>query len=467
MDRPVISRRGALALVTASAAAWAASSAEAMGRLPLGGSLTMHLPHDTSRLDPHDLFDPLAALMGASVFDPIFRLDPNGNPYPSLSDGLPKTDGRVTRVRLRPGLHSARGRLLLGSDLVHSLERARSLGAAAVLQAIPRPRVDPKDGRAVVFVDTDPIELALALASPIVALVSTRSTPTQPDGTGAFRAEPSAERIVLERNNYAARGPSYLRDISITRADDLKDPLRAFEARQADIGWLGAFLHQPRSDAVPFDLGEVGWVVLRTGREAGSWGAPGVAQGLVDGIPPERLAHLALGPMPTSAGQSGWGGARCQLLAPARSSHLIEVARTLASILSRPGHEVELAVVSQADLAARRASRAFALMVDVVRPIGPPGIATLVALTTADDATRAREIAKRPPRLTTFAPHGHPNAAIGRGGCVARRRRDHAGGSSGDAARGTGLGPGRDVPTANGLTLCVMSCSAWRVIPSE
>lgn len=404
MDRPVIDRRSLLALLTAGAATWLTHDAEAMGRLPLGGSLAMRLPHDTSRLDPHDLFDPIAALVGSSVFEPVFRLDPNGNPYPSLTDGLPKTAGRLTQVRLRPALRSARGRLLLGRDLVHSVERARSLGASAVLQAIPRPRVDPKDGSAVVFADTDPVALARALASPIVALVSTRSTPTQPDGTGAFRAEPGADRLVLERNNHAARGPSYLRDITIGRADDLKEPLRAFEARQADIGWLGAFLHQPRHDAVAFDLGEVGWIVLRTGRDAGGWGAPGVAQGLIDGIPPERLAHLALGPMPTSGGQSGWGGARCQLLAPARCAHLIEVARTLASILSRPGHEVDLAVVSHADFASRRASRSFALMVDVVRPVGPAGIASLVALATGDDAARAREIARRPPRLTSFAP---------------------------------------------------------------
>jgi len=404
MDHPVIGRRDALTVLVAGALSAYTCEGHAKGRLPLGGSLALRLPYDTARLDPHDLFDALTAIIGASVFEPVFRLDASGNPYPSLSDGLPKTQGRLTQVRLRPHLRSSRGRLLLGRDLVHSVERARSMGAAAVLQSVPRPRVDPKDGAAVVFADTDPVELARALASPLVALVSTRSTPTSPDGTGAFRAQPGPDRVVLERNTHAARGPAFLRDVTLQRASDLIEPLRAFEARQTDVGWLGEFVHQPRSDAVSFDMGEVGWVVLRTGREAGAWGAPGVAQGLVDGIPPERLAHLALGAIPAASGRAGWGGPRCQLVAPARSAHLIEVARTLASILSRPGHEVDLAVVPQSEFVSRRASHGYALMVDVVRPVGPPGTATLVALTTADDASRAREVAKRPPRLTSFAP---------------------------------------------------------------
>lgn len=397
-------RRACLAGLAALAGAGWLRPALAMGRIPLGGQLAFHLPHDTSRLDPFDLSDPLAAILGHDVFEPVYRLDQGGNPYPSLAAGMPEREGRDTRVRLRDGLQSGRGRPLLARDLVESVERSRRGGGRAVLLGVPRGRVDRNDGRVAIFRNTDPVELARALASPIVPLVSTRSTPTHPDGTGAFVAKPSRRWVTLERNTRAARGPAYLRRVSITAADDMKAPLRAFEARRVDLGWLGAGLHQPRQDARGFDLGAVGWIVLRTGREAGPWSAPGVAQRLLNAIPPARLAHLALGPLPPSSTALPWGGPPCKLLASSQSAHLREVGKTLASILSNPGHEVELATVDRAELASRRASGAYALMVDLVRPVGPAGMATLVALATADDPARAQDIARHPPQLGTFDP---------------------------------------------------------------
>jgi peptide/nickel transport system substrate-binding protein len=388
--------------------AWVGTScigdALAMGRIPVGGELAFQLPQDTSSLDPYDLFDPLAAILGSSVFEPVFRYDRAGNLYPSLAEGMPVREGAVTRVRLRAGLVSGRGDSLLARDLIESVERSRRAGGSAVLLGVPRGTVDRSDGRVASFRNMDPMELALALASPIVALSSIKSTPGRPDGTGAFVANPGANGVVLERNARAARGAAFLRRIRIAKALDMKAPLRAFEAHKADIGWLGAGLHQPRTDAVPFDLGSVGWIVLRTGREAGSWDAPGVAQRLLDAIEPSRLAHLALGPLPPSTAPLAWGGPSCKLIAPARSAHLVEVANTLASILSRSGHDVEMSALAHAEFTSRRASRSHALMVDVVRPVGPAGMATLVALATADDPARARSIVQHPPRLGSFDP---------------------------------------------------------------
>lgn len=397
-------RRRAFLAAAAGCGLLRLGEARAMGRIPLGGELSFELPHDTSRLDPYDLFDPLAALIGPAAFETVFRLDRTGNPYPSLAETMPTFEGGVARVGLRTGLRSGRGRPLIARDLIESIERARRGGGAAVLLAVPKGRVDPKNGRVAVFQSVDPIELARALASPIVPLASTLSTAQQPDGTGAFVAHPSRGYVLLERNTNAARGPANLRRIRIGQTDDLKAPLRAFEARRVDLGWLGAGLHQPRRDAVPFDLGDVGWIVLRTGREAGTWGAPGIAQRLLNAIPPGRLAHLVLGPLPPSDTSLPWGGPPCKLLAPTNSAHLVEVAKTLASILSRPGHEVEVQALTQAELGSRRATRSYALMVDLVRPIGPPGIATLIAMATADDPTRAVAIARHPPRQSSFDP---------------------------------------------------------------
>ena len=54
------------AFLTAAAGALGSASlgarqASAMGRTPVGGRVTLHLPWSTATLDPHDLRDPMAA----------------------------------------------------------------------------------------------------------------------------------------------------------------------------------------------------------------------------------------------------------------------------------------------------------------------------------------------------------------------------------------------------------------------
>ena len=273
-----------------------------------------------------------------------------------------------------------------------------------MLRGVPTGKVDRSDPHVAVFPNADPSIVAQALASPLVVLASTASTSGQPDGTGAFRASLGRSELVLERNLSAASGAAFLRRIVIHAASDLKASLRAFEAKNANIGWLGAGLHRPRVGAVPFDFGNAGWIVLRTGTRAEAWNAPGVAQRLLDAIEPARLGHLGLGFLPPSSDAVAWAGPTCKLLAPARSAHLAEVASTLASILSRPGHEVETATLAGDDFAKRRESRDFALMVDVVRPIGPAGASTLLALAMADDEAQAKTIAGRPPNQVSYDP---------------------------------------------------------------
>jgi len=404
MGAALIRRRNLLQAAALAAGSVAAPRGWAMGRLPIGGRMSLRIPHDTSRLDPQELFDPMAAIVGAAVFDTIYSLDATGNPYPSLAEGMPRRDGRQTRVTLREGLKSSRGHPIDARDLVISLERARRLGAVAVLADVPTPVVDKADGRTAVFKDIDPTLLVHALASPVVALVTRHHAPGSPDGTGAFRADPSADRLTLVRNRFAARGAACLEEIVLQRATDLLDSVRTFEAQNGDVAWLGSYIHQPRPGSVAFDLGSVAWVVLRGGNEAAEWGAPGVAQRLADAIPPERLAHLALGRTPQPSGTDAWGGPPCDLFVSRSSPHLVEVARTLASILSSPGHEVTASELAPNDLGQRRKTGAFALMLDVVRPVGPPGVATLIALATADQGGGARSIARHPPRLGSYAP---------------------------------------------------------------
>jgi peptide/nickel transport system substrate-binding protein len=393
-----VGRRESLALLAGfgSAALAAARSASAMGRTPLGGRAVFHVPWPTGALDPHDLSDPMAALFGAAVADPVYALDAGGAPYPALAAALPAREGGETVVHLREGLRTARLATLDARDLVFSVERARARGAFAWLAGVPRPLLKKGDALAAVFGAADPLHLARALASPLVALVPRRFTPTAPDGTGAFRADVSPSGLVLTRNLDAARGPAFLDGIEVAPAEDLKTSLRAFEAERDDLGWLGMGLHDGRPGAVRFDLGRAAWVVLLTGPDAGPAATPGVAQRLADAIPPERLAHLGLGPLQTATGDPAWPGPPAELLVDDASPHLVEVARAVAPVLSNPGHEVTVALVPRSEIARRRARGKATIAVELVRPLGAGAHATLVALATAEDPARGRDVAKTP-----------------------------------------------------------------------
>lgn len=377
--------------------------ASAMGRTPIGGHVALHVPWPTSSIDPHDLRDPAAALFGAAIADPVYGLDASGSPFPALASGMPTREATGTVVRLRDGLRSARTIPLDGKDLIASVERARARGAAAVLADIPVPAPYPGDPSAAIFGSVDPARLARALASPLVALLPRKFSPTSPDGTGAFKAQASAGKLALTRNISAARGHAFLDSIIVERADDLRTSLREFEAAHDDMGWLGSGLHAGRPGAVKFDLGVFGWVVLATGPEAGSYHAPGVAKRLADALP-DRISHLGLTGMPPSSGDAAWGGGPAELLVDESSPHLCEIARAVAPSLSRSGHEVTATLIPRSELARRRERGKSALAIDFVRPIGPGPLNALLALATADSAARARELARHPPKLQAATP---------------------------------------------------------------
>ena len=398
----MISRRRFLAAMAAFAGASAIGrEASALGRTPLGGRIAMHVPWPTVGIDPHDLRDPTAALFAAAIADTIFAVDPGGPAYPTLAAAMPSREGADTLVHLREGLRTARGVALDARDLIASIERARTRGAASVLAQVPRPVVHKKDPLAVAFGPIDPQFLARALASPLCALLPRRFDPGAPDGTGAFRADISASGITLTRNLLAARGASFLDEIVIAPAGDLKTSLRSFEAETDDLGWLGLGLHDGRAGAVRMDLGRVAWIVLVTGPEAGSAGLPGAAQRLVDALPPERLAHLGIGALPAASGDPAWSGPPTDLLVDDASPHLIEVARAVAPILSRPGHEVTALPVARAEIARRRARGKATLAIEIVRAVGPTPLHTLFSLATAEDVTRGRDLGRSPPKGLT------------------------------------------------------------------
>jgi peptide/nickel transport system substrate-binding protein len=402
----LVTRRAALAggLALGGAALFRPGIARALGRTPLGGRVAFHVPWSVSSIDPHDLGDPAAALFSTAIADPVFALDGAGNAYPSLVQAAPARDAGETIVKLREGLHTARGVPLDARDLVSSVERARARGAAAWLVDVPRPSTRRDDPHVAVFGGVDAMTLMRALSSPLVALLPRRFSPSQPDGTGAFRADISGGVLRLTRNVNAARGNAFLDEIDVSPAEDLRTSLREFEAERDDLGWLGTGLHDVRRGAVKFDLGRAALVALVTSGDAGAFGMPGVAQRLASAIPPERIAHLGLGALPPAVGDAGWGGPPVDLLVDAGAPHLVEIARTVAPILARTGHEVTAAPVPRAEIAKRKARGGAVLSIELVRTFSSLPSGVMPALAALEDAGRAADLARHPLRLPGNTP---------------------------------------------------------------
>lgn len=370
-----------------------ASVARAKGRTPVGGKITMHVPWPIGTIDPHRIDDPIAAIFGEAIFDGLFA----GDGAPALADGEPELEGTSTvKVRMRLNLKTAREKPIGTKDAVWSIARARSMSARGLLSDIPVPR---EDGRTLYFAMKDPARLKAALSSPLVAIVPTGFDPFTGDGTGAFKYTVAGNTMTLVRNRFAARGPAFLDEVIVGAAPDMSASLLAFETGTDDIGWLESGMYAPRAGSKSFDYAAVGWAVLFTGRDAVSWDAPGIAQRIADGIPHSMLAKLHPGnPWPPDAPQA-WGGPPVQLLVRDDAPWLIAMANAVAGQITNAGHEVTVKPTSTAEIASKRASRLFGLMLDVVRNPGGGALGTSVVLATANDPSKAGDLMNHPPKL--------------------------------------------------------------------
>jgi len=343
--------------------------------------------------------DPVSAFFGAALVEPLYGLDRAGRPYPTLAASLPTATARGVELSLRPGLRSARGRSLDARDLLWSLRRSRLGAGRSLLGALPSARAVPDEPLSVVFRDVGRVELARALASPVIPLLPRSFSPRRPDGTGPFGATLGSSQMVLQRNPRAARGAARLESILVRRARDLSEALRRFETGDSDLGWLGAGLHRRLRGAAPFDAGAVGWVVLHTGDELGSWGAPGMARELLQAVAPERLVHLGVQAARRDARPARWAGPATRLLVDRDAPHLVEIAHAVSSSVSTRGHEIQVQPVPRSEISMRSRDLRYGMMLKLTRRIAPGRAGALLSVLTAADPSLAR----RPPRLEGMA----------------------------------------------------------------
>ncbi len=389
-----LSRR-ALLLAAGAAALWP-GSARGLGRTPLGGRLSFAVPWSLGSVDPHDLTDAGGALFGGALFDTLFVPDPKLGLRPALAESMPTQEPYGTAVRLRPGLRSAAGKGLDARDVIASIQRARALGGAAALHALGEVSGHPKEPLTVVMRGAA-LSSARALSSPVAAITPRGFDPARPDGTGPFAATRSSGTLTLRRNAHASTGASFLDEIVVEQAADLKQSLRDFEAGRHDLGWLGSGLFGSRSGSVKFDLGAVGLLVVAATRESGTIAKAGALQRLLDLLPKARLGHLNLGALPEGSDSVAWDDTPIDVYADAASAHLVEVAKALSDVLSRPGHEVRVRRASASEILAKRRRGEPMLSCHALRPVAPGVAGEAISLATLDDPSRAPDVAAKPP----------------------------------------------------------------------
>ena len=241
-------------------------SRRVLARAPLAG-VRRARSRSTSRgrsasIDPHRIDDATAAILGERALRAALRArTEGGGDRPRARRVGPRADARrPPRRDPRAGIRTARDRPIDARDAL-CVDRARAHRSARAAGS-PTSRRRTLDGRgALVF----PTARRRRSSSRALAVAARRHPPREllPRAPRRHRALPRRSPRRRARPRRAARArptvPRSSTRSSCALSPDLAAPLRAFEAGEDAIGWLGSGLHEPRPGAKPFDFGAVAW----------------------------------------------------------------------------------------------------------------------------------------------------------------------------------------------------------------
>lgn len=157
------------------------------------------LDDDIVSLDPHALDDEVTASALANVCQALVGFDPQMRITPLLAQAWENPNDLTWRFRLRPGVRFHDGRLLNASDVVFSLERARSGRLSYYLSQVRTIRA--VDEMTVEIVTSQPAPVLLNKLNFIAILPGgTPDSISAPVGTGPYRFEEyqPGRRLVLK-----------------------------------------------------------------------------------------------------------------------------------------------------------------------------------------------------------------------------------------------------------------------------
>ena len=398
----VIARRAFLAAMIASAGATIASSPYALpGKraLPPPRTVRLRWPWPTQLPDPYALNDLTAALLGSTLFPPLYVRAIDGYLEPKLASAAPKEKKPGLRIDLMPNVRA--------SDVVASITKARAGGARLLLHDVPVPRIDGAHGVLFPFL-ADVDGLMHRLSSPLCGI--SRSEPHGLEPTGSFDvtlADSASEgarilrlaRRALTGGALPPNAPSHVARFELEGAIDLGASLRAFERGDTDVGWLGDGLFEARTGARTMDLGPLAYLAMAAGTDAPELRNPGAVLGLVESIAWDRLGHLGLLRRGHVGRSTTAAFARAAPIVPARVPILVRasmpiVVAAAAAIARELGGAPK--AISDGEFDAALASRAFALALEVVRPLDDSAEGAALSLATFDGASIAPSLTQGP-----------------------------------------------------------------------
>jgi peptide/nickel transport system substrate-binding protein len=250
-----------------AAALLAASSARAEMPPPYGGRVVASLLSAPYGLDPVRAQSWAEVVVVGLVFDPLYRLLPDGTIAPHLAEALPvvSPDGLQMRVKLRAGVRFHDGKPVRAADAAASLTRAQKAQATEWALA-PVKKIAVEGDTIVLTLKRAAPELAVRLAMPQLSVTPSGKAPgATAVGTGPFavRRLVDAERrleLVAAPEHFAGR--PYVDAISLRWFAGADDEPRAYEAGEADVSLRGPVAFAGHNPKYPTDDDEGGRLLL-------------------------------------------------------------------------------------------------------------------------------------------------------------------------------------------------------------
>jgi len=218
-----------------------ASGARAETRPRYRGSVEATLLGAPATLDPLLARTHAEITVASLVFDTLYRLGPDGQPWPQLAAAPPVIDDKRVHIALRKGVRFHDGSELKVGDVVASLERARQ-HARWLLASVHAVKA-ADDGIDLVLTAPTP-ELAALLALPQLAITKTGKPPgDRPIGSGPYAID-ALDRVhhrlqlVAFEDHFAGR--PYIDALALTWYDTPDGEARRFETGKAQVSARGA-----------------------------------------------------------------------------------------------------------------------------------------------------------------------------------------------------------------------------------
>lgn len=235
-----------------SSSSGTAAAAASEGKPVAGGVLRVGAQggSNTDTLDAHDGLTNTDFARLAQLYDPLVRLDNQGQPQYVLATSVtPNKDATEWTVKLRKGVVTHEGKPFGAKDVVYSLNRIvkGKYPGALTLGPINLKKTKALDDTTVLVSFDKPYSILLeALAGLFehLYMVPVGYNPKKPDGTGPFKLKsftPGRESVTVKFDEYWEQPKPYLDEVRTINISDETAQVNALQSGQVDcIDYLTA-----------------------------------------------------------------------------------------------------------------------------------------------------------------------------------------------------------------------------------